>query len=77
MVDKTYIDAVSENSRLAMSLAWYQAWTGDWRNMDYREKIKAVTKDDILRVAKRYFTESNRTVVTLVPTKKEEKNMEE
>jgi zinc protease len=34
-------------------------------------RIRAVTKQDIQRVAKEYFTPRNRTVVTLVPEKKE------
>jgi len=31
------------------------------------EKYMAVTAEDIMRVAKTYFKETNRTVVTLVP----------
>jgi zinc protease len=36
----------------------------------YVENIRAVTKEDIVRVAKEYFSEDNRTVGILVPVKK-------
>jgi predicted Zn-dependent peptidase len=49
---------------LARDIAWYQAYTGDWNNMDRRAKIKAVTPDDVMRVAKLYLIKSNRTVIT-------------
>ena len=37
-----------------------------------QEKIDAVTKEDIQRVAKTYLTEANRTVVTTLPKPKAE-----
>lgn len=41
---------------------------GDWRLKDhYLEGIRRVTKEDIQRVAKKYFTEDNRTVGILIP----------
>jgi zinc protease len=36
----------------------------------YVEQIRAVTKEDVMRVARQYFTEDNRTVGILVPTGK-------
>lgn len=42
--------------------------TGDWRRIDdYLPAIRAVTADDLVRVARFYFDESNRNVATLVP----------
>ena len=35
----------------------------------YVDNIRRVTKDDIMRVAKTYFTEKNRTVEHLIPVK--------
>lgn len=41
---------------------------GDWRLKDrYLDGIRKVTKEDIQRVAKKYFTEDNRTVGILIP----------
>ncbi len=45
----------------------------DWRRLDeYEEKIKAVTADDILAVAKRYFVEDQLTIGQLLPKTKQE-----
>ncbi len=51
------------NQGLAIQLANYQARFGDWREL-FRtvERIEAVTKDDIQRVAKATFVPTNRTV---------------
>jgi predicted Zn-dependent peptidase len=68
-----FIGNLRDNLQLAQDLAKYQAYTGDWRNFDKREKLKAVTPEDIMRVANKYLTKSNRTVITLIPTKKEKK----
>ena len=54
----------------AMLLGQYET-VSDWRLLEkYLDGIRAVTKDDIQRVAKRYFTEDNRTVGILLPVKK-------
>jgi len=43
---------------------------GDWRLLFLmRDRIKAVTEADVLRVAKLYLKESNRTLGVFVPTK--------
>jgi zinc protease len=43
---------------------------GDWRLIDrYLEGIRKVTPEDVVKVAKKYFTEDNRTVGILIPTK--------
>lgn len=42
---------------------------GGWRLMDsYVESIKAVTPQEVQRVARQYFTKQNRTVGTLIPS---------
>ncbi|PWU05260.1 MAG: insulinase family protein [Terriglobia bacterium] len=42
---------------------------GDWRLLFVtRDRIKAVTPEDVLRVAKAYLKESNRTVAEFIPT---------
>jgi predicted Zn-dependent peptidase len=57
------IRGLDSNQGLANQLATYQARFGDWREL-FRavERIEAVTKEDILRVAKATFVASNRTV---------------
>ena len=41
---------------------------GDWRLIErYLEGIKNVKADDIVKVARKYFTENNRTVGILIP----------
>lgn len=53
----------------AMLLGQFET-VAEWRLLGkYLDGIRAVTKDDIQRVARRYFTEENRTVGTLVPVK--------
>ncbi len=53
----------------AMLLGEYET-VASWKMVgDYVEKIRAVTKEDVHRVAKEYFSEDNRTVGILVPLK--------
>lgn len=62
------IRQLSSNGGLAGRLAFYQVLTGDWRQLFRRlEGIDKVTREDIQRVAKTYFTDRNRTVAYLVP----------
>lgn len=47
---------------LMMQLLVYEA-LGEWENINvFSDRIQAVTPEDIQRVAKKYFTETNRTV---------------
>jgi len=47
---------------LMLQLLTYEA-LGEWENINvFSDRIQAVTPDDIQRVAKKYFTETNRTV---------------
>ncbi len=54
----------------AMLLGRYET-TGSWRLLgEYLDGVRAVTKEDIRRVAGEYFTEDNRTVGILIPIRK-------
>ncbi len=54
----------------AMLLGQYETVAG-WKLLEkYLDGIRAVTKEDVQRVAKEYFIEDNRTVGILVPIKK-------
>ncbi len=53
----------------AMLLGQFET-VADWRLLEsYVYNIRAVTKEDVMRVTKEYFTEDNRTVGILVPIK--------
>ncbi len=50
-------------------LGTYELFYGDYRKLYSMEQaIEAVTAADVQRVARKYLTEKNRTVATLVPT---------
>ena len=57
---------LDDNEGLAHELAEYQTRYGDWRQL-FREldKVDAVTKADIRRVANKIFVESNRTSASI------------
>ena len=52
----------------ANTIGTYEVFFGDYRKLfDAAKNYNAVTKDDVQRVAKKYFGANNRTVATLVP----------
>jgi predicted Zn-dependent peptidase len=66
-LDADLLRALRSNSGLASQLAYFQTVAKDWRYLlKVRERIAAVTPQDIQRVARQYFTKANRTVATLV-----------
>lgn len=70
-VEAGFIRGLSSNTGVAFGLAEVSALTGDWRyGLQNIENLKKVTAEDVMRVAKKYFTKSNRTVVTLVKKEK-------
>ena len=61
-----FIRGLRGNAGMASQLAWYQTYTGDWRNLfDEVERIEAVTLEDVKRVAAEIFAENNRTVAII------------
>lgn len=51
------------NGGLARNLTEYEAVAGTWRYLiEHRKKVAMVTPDDVIRVARTYFTKENRTV---------------
>jgi len=70
-IEADYIWSTYHNMGMASSLATAQNLARDWRYL-YRlkDKLMAVTADDIRRVAGRYLIENNRTVATLIPLEK-------
>ncbi len=61
---------LDSNTGRATQLPMYEVFYGDWRAMFTNlQDIEKVTADDVQRVAKKYFTSSNRTVVHSVAPK--------
>ncbi|HEY8461189.1 MAG TPA: insulinase family protein, partial [Blastocatellia bacterium] len=57
----------------ANTLGTYEVFFGDYRKLfTAAEDYAKVTKADLQRVARKYFTDRNRTVATLIPEKPEE-----
>ncbi len=60
---------MTDSQSVALDLSEYYS-QGDWRLMFLmRDRIQKVTPEDVLRVAKTYLKESNRTLATFIPTK--------
>jgi zinc protease len=60
---------MADSQSVALDLSEYYS-QGDWRLMFLtRDRIKNVTEADVLRVAKAYLKESNRTLASFIPTK--------
>ncbi|MGH7255412.1 MAG: M16 family metallopeptidase, partial [Nitrospirales bacterium] len=65
-LDADLVRSLRSNSGLASQLAYFQSVAGDWRYiLRARERIGAVTPEDIQRVASTHFVKANRTVATL------------
>ncbi len=72
-LEADFIRSLESNSGLADEISYYEAIAGDWRYINTAvERIKAVTAEDVMRVAKKYFTRTNRTVAILVKKKEKE-----
>lgn len=72
-IDAALIRSLTTNSGLASQLAYYEVVTGSWRYLlDTRDRIAKVSPEDVMAVAQKYFTKSNRTVATLVKKNKRE-----
>ena len=61
--------ALNNTQEIALELSEWQA-QGDWRLMFlHRDRVKAVTLDQIQKVAEKYFIQSNRTSGIFIPDK--------
>ena len=69
-IEAAFIMGRDSNFNQAMQLGQFESVAG-WRLLEtYVDKIRAVTKEDVARVAKEYFSEDNRTVGILIPAAK-------
>jgi predicted Zn-dependent peptidase len=63
---------LQSNSGIAHELAYNQTVANDWRYMEkHLETIEKITPQDIMRVARQYLSEENRTVAELVRKKEQ------
>jgi zinc protease len=66
-------NSMTDSQMLGLNLSEWAA-RGDWRLLFLnRDRVAKVTPDDVVRVAKAYFKESNRTVGEFIPTAKPER----
>lgn len=71
-VQADYVRQFKTNQGRGFVLGYYEVIHGDYRKaFDVVKNYDAVTKEDIQRVAKKYFTDRHRTVITLIPEKPE------
>lgn len=64
-----FLHEIGTNNGRAHAIGNYEILLGDWRkNLETLERYAAVTNADVKRVAASIFRETNRSVVTLVPT---------
>ena len=69
-IDAALLRSLRSNSGLADQLGYFEAVAGDWRYLlENRDAIARVTPQDVMRVARTYFTKTNRIVATLVRRK--------
>lgn len=72
-IEAGFISQLNSNMGMAIRLASYEQMTSDWQNLvTQRDLALAVTADDVMRVAKKYFDPKGRTVATLVKPKSTE-----
>jgi zinc protease len=66
-VEAEFYMGIQSNESKAEMLGRYQTFFGDHKRLfQQADKYAAVTADDIMRVAKKYFDPRNRTVVTVI-----------
>ena len=68
-VETSSIRRLSSNLGMAIGLGHVEAVRGDWREqITWVEKIRAVTPEQIMELARETFVPGNMTVATLVPS---------
>lgn len=61
-----FIRRLESNSSLAHTLGFYELFTGEWEFMfKYKEAYQKITREDVQRVARKYFSTKNYTVIVV------------
>ena len=77
-IDASAVHQFRSNLGIAFRVSRAVSLTGDWRYIEReRELLKAVTADDVLRVARDYLRQDNRTVAVLLSPETKETVKEE
>ncbi len=70
-IESSFIMGQDSNFNQAMLLGRFET-VSNWKLLEhYVDNVRAVSKEDVMRVARKYFSEDNRTVGILIPLKKE------
>ena len=70
-VEAAFILSQDSISYYAMNIGILEALGPGYKYLDkYIENIRSVKKEDVIRVANKYFSENNRTVGILIPKKR-------
>lgn len=68
-LESDFVHKLESPSGLALQIGMTEWFSGSWKNIDERAKLREVTPQDIMRVAQKYLIKSRRTVATLVTKK--------
>ncbi|MBI4721617.1 MAG: insulinase family protein [Candidatus Stahlbacteria bacterium] len=75
-VKASFIRRLQSNWRIASQLVSFEGYFGGWeKTSEYIELIDKVMPEDIIRVANKYFTQENRTVLTSIKKVGESKSL--
>ena len=67
-LESEFVFGLQSVSAKGQQIGYYQTILGDYSQLfEEADKYQAVTAEDVMRVAKEYFGENNRTVAVLVP----------
>ncbi len=65
-IKAAFIRSLDSNAELASMLSYFETAAGDYRYIvEHLKIIDKITQDDIVRVAKKYFTDDNKTIALL------------
>ncbi len=68
MIEADFYRSLRGYGSTASNLATFQVVRGDWKKLfDNVRKTRAVTADDIMKIARKYFRRTNRTTIVLEP----------
>jgi len=69
-IEAGFVRGLGSNFGMASRLSYFETIAGDWRYLlNHPKEIRKVTREDIMRVARKYLVKRNRTVAILVKKK--------
>ena len=65
----SFVRSLDSNAELASMLSYFETVAGDYRYIvEHLKIIDKITPDDLMRVARQYFTQNNKTIALLSKT---------